>query len=505
MLADKDPASSTSPPGMPWLTQRRVSNIVHLQWSEADSGNLMINNYQILRGTVPGGETLLTTIAGTQIGGAYNDVLPANDTTTYYYKVVAVNSAGSSCGNNEVAAPFIGDNCTGIVIHRNEPAHTEANAGTSTPASLLIDYIAVGEPASSPGNFMFKMKVNDLSSVPINSRWRIIWNSAAAETYPGTPNPDPTSGPLIAQQFYVGMTTGASGAPTFEYGTLADAGTPGVFVISETKRGDALAASGFTSDGTITIFVPKTAVGFQTPSPTAPPIGSLLGAVGGRTFTGDTPGSPESKLERSNTFIDHTFVKAQTDNSYPPATYTVLGNNACPASGLAAIGAVSRKTHGSSGDFDVDLPLSGAPGIECRNNGDNSHKIVVTFPVPVTVNGGNAPQATLTGTGTVSNVTVNGSVVTVDLTGVANAQTITVTLKNVSDGANTLDIPISMGVLLGDVNGSRRVDSADVFQVRQNTLQNAAPTNFRDDVNTSGRIDSTDVFVVRQQTLTSLP
>src|SRR5205807_3120519 len=38
MLATHDPARSTSQPGMPLLTQRRIGNVVHLLWSEADSG-----------------------------------------------------------------------------------------------------------------------------------------------------------------------------------------------------------------------------------------------------------------------------------------------------------------------------------------------------------------------------------------------------------------------------------------------------------------------------------
>ena len=62
-----------------------------------------------------------------------------------------------------------------------------------------------------------------------------------------------------------------------------------------------------------------------------------------------------------------------------------------------------------------------------------------------------------------------------------------------------------MDVLLGDVDASGRVDSTDVFQARQQTLQNANSFNFRMDVDESGRIDSTDVFMTRQQTLTSLP
>ena len=235
MLAPNDPMTTTSKPGMPSVTQRRIGRTIHLGWSEADTGNSAITGYQILRGIASGGETLLTTVPGTQTGGTFDDfdVTAPGTTKTYYYKVLAVNAVGSSCGNNEVAAPYLGDGCTGIVMHKNDPTHPEANAGTATPASLLIDYIAVGEPASSPGNFLFKMKVNDLSTVPPNSRWRIMWNSAAAETYPGVPN-DP-SDPLFAQQFYVGMTTGPSGPPTFEYGTLADAGVPAVFVISESK------------------------------------------------------------------------------------------------------------------------------------------------------------------------------------------------------------------------------------------------------------------------------
>jgi hypothetical protein len=95
----------------------------------------------------------------------------------------------------------------------------------------------------------------------------------------------------------------------------------------------------------------------------------------------------------------------------------------------------------------------------------------------------------------------------VNLTGVTNAQVITVNLSNVTDSAGDFSNTVSerMGVLLGDVDASGRVDSTDVFQVRQQSLQNANASNFRMDIDESGRIDSTDVFIVRQQTLTSLP
>jgi hypothetical protein len=493
LLAGHDPASSTSVPGMPSVTQRRVGSVIHLAWSEADTGNSPITGYQISRGTASGAETPLTTVAGTQIGGTYNDLTATDTTKTYYYKVKATNAVGTSCGNNEVASPYLGDGCTGIIIHKNDPSHPEANAGTNTPASLLIDYIAVGEPPGS-SNLLFKMKVNDLSTVPPNSRWRIMWNSF---TSPG-------------QQYYVGMTTGNTGTPTFEYGTLKDAGVPAIFVIQETTTGTADPESNFQPDGTITIIVPKSA--FGNPQP-----GDLLGAVGGRTITGDTsncatdlpPCTPESKLERSNEFVDHTFVKAQSDNSFPAATYTVAGNGFCNG-GIGPITAVSRKTHSTAGTFDVNLPFD-TPGIECRTGqgaNSNNHQVVITFPGPVTLTNATVtpdPKASPPATGSVSRVIVSGSQVTVNLTGVSNAQTLAINLNGLSNGVDTGNISIPMGVLLGDVNASRLVDSGDVFLVRQQTGQTATSSNFREDVNASGLIDSGDVFLTRQHTATSLP
>jgi hypothetical protein len=171
---------------------------------------------------------------------------------------------------------------------------------------------------------------------------------------------------------------------------------------------------------------------------------------------------------------------------------------------------VSRKTHGTAGDFDILLPLTGTPGIECRTGNTNgAHTLIFTFDTPLVSVGG----ASVTGNGSMVDPNTSGIDPSnshnyiVNLTGVANAQTITVTLTNVMDSIGNFfpTFPVQMGVLLGDVNQTGRVDSADVFQVRQNTLQDATQSNFRSDVNTSGRIDSADVFTTRQQTLTGLP
>src|SRR5260370_40597264 len=113
--------------------------------------------------------------------------------------------------------------------------------------------------------------------------------------------------------------------------------------------GAADAGSNSNADGPITIYIDKSKVGNPQP-------GDLLGAVNGRTFnTGDTP--PET-LERSTALIDHTFVKGQTDNAFPAATYMVVGNGFCNG-GIGPITAVSRKTHATAGTFEVNPLLTG--------------------------------------------------------------------------------------------------------------------------------------------------
>jgi sugar lactone lactonase YvrE len=174
--------------------------------------------------------------------------------------------------------------------------------------------------------------------------------------------------------------------------------------------------------------------------------------------------------------------------------------------GVPVLGVASRKVHGSAGAFDINLPLDGS-GIECRSGGANGdYTIIFTFVNPLASVGG---ASVTSGTGTVSGSAIGGDPrqYIVTLTGVTNAQRLGVTLSNVRDATGDFSPAVagSMGVLLGDVNGSGRVDSTDVFQVRQQTLQNANSSNFRMDVDLSGRIDSTDVFIVRQQALTALP
>ncbi len=170
---------------------------------------------------------------------------------------------------------------------------------------------------------------------------------------------------------------------------------------------------------------------------------------------------------------------------------------------LLMTGAVSRKTHGAAGDFDIPLPLFGAHGVECRNSGGN-HTIVFTFDNNV-VSG----SASVTGgTGSVSgSPTFSANTMTVNLTGVANAQTITVTLSGVTDtNAQVLpDAVVSLGILVGDTNGNGAVSSSDISQTKAQSGAAVTSANFREDVGVNGGISSSDISLVKAQSGTSIP
>ena len=170
---------------------------------------------------------------------------------------------------------------------------------------------------------------------------------------------------------------------------------------------------------------------------------------------------------------------------------------------LALTTAVSRKDHGSAGTFDVDLPLAGEPGVECRSSGGN-HTLVFTFNNNVV--SGNA--SVTTGTGSVlGSPTFATNTMTVNLIGVADVQKVTVTLSNVMDSFSQIlpDTAVSVNMLIGDTNGNKAVNSTDVSQTKLQSGQAVTATNFREDVNTNGSINATDVGTVKLKVGTALP
>ena len=203
------------------------------------------------------------------------------------------------------------------------------------------------------------------------------------------------------------------------------------------------------------------------------------------------------------------YMTIVSDNTGGNVAYPATFNNeedvyyvrVAPSAPVAQ-SAFSRKTHGGAGTFDIPLPLSGSVGVECRSGGaTNDYQMIINFATSVTV----GSASVTSGTGSVSSFTVSGPQVTVNLTGVTNVQRITVTLFNVNDGTHVGNVPVSMGVLVGDVNGNAVVNASDVSLTKSQVGQVVSGSNFREDVNANGTISSTDVALVKAEVGTALP
>ena len=181
---------------------------------------------------------------------------------------------------------------------------------------------------------------------------------------------------------------------------------------------------------------------------------------------------------------------------------------------LPSAGVASRKTHGSAGTFDIQLPTTGTAAVECRSGGQNNdYTLVFTFDRPVA----NSGTATITrGTATVApappggsnpRIADNSNQIIVNLTNVSNSQHLVVTLSNVQDtsGATFPSVAARMDVLVGDTNNDHFTDAVDVSQTKSKSGQAVSSANFREDVNADGFLDAVDVALVKSKSGGSLP
>jgi Dockerin type I domain len=159
------------------------------------------------------------------------------------------------------------------------------------------------------------------------------------------------------------------------------------------------------------------------------------------------------------------------------------------------------------GGFPIDLPLTGAPGIEDRSGGSKGR-----FTVEFTYNNELASVGSvMTSCGMVQSSMIDSSDphrYVVNLRNVTcNAEDVTVTLNNVMDGtSNTILFSEAvMSLLLGDVDGDGAVTGADFSIEKADQGQTTDGTNFRADIDASGSIDRRDATTVKRQIGTALP
>jgi hypothetical protein len=295
LLAAFDPPNAAVAPGTPFLAGKRNGGLVRLSWSEADNGGSAITGYNILRSISPGTETLLATVPGTQL--RYDDPTATDPALTYYYKVVAVNGQGSSCGDNEVPARFVGSSyaASGFTVLADP---TGDQTGAPANADLDVQSLSIAEPGTGPnaGKLVFNLKVADLTTSPNSRMWRIVWNSPNSEF----------------GQFYVGMTKDVAGAVTFEYGTVETQVVGLALGVPTTHKIGTPDSGSFTPSGLITIAIANNRVG-------NPQTGDLLGAFSTRTYATVTD------QIRSTNAIDVTTNATANDATANAATYAVVG------------------------------------------------------------------------------------------------------------------------------------------------------------------------------------
>jgi hypothetical protein len=167
---------------------------------------------------------------------------------------------------------------------------------------------------------------------------------------------------------------------------------------------------------------------------------------------------------------------------------------------------VSRKTHGTS-DFDIPLPASGTPAIECRSGGaSNAFTLIYTLNGNISATGSASVRQ---GTATPGTPTLgpNPNQITVPLTNVANAQHLIVALDGVQDATGAIldNLVARMDVLLGDTTGNGAVNSSDIAQTQSQSGQPVTSFNFREDVTVNGLINSSDIALVQSKSGTALP
>lgn len=165
-------------------------------------------------------------------------------------------------------------------------------------------------------------------------------------------------------------------------------------------------------------------------------------------------------------------------------------------------GSSSRKVHGHAGTF--DLPLGNTPSnptTEPRLG--PTQTIVFTFDGVVT--GGTA--SVTEGAATAGAPTFSGNELIVPLTGVSNAQYVTVAVAGVSTagGGTGGSGSIRIGFLAGDVSQNRVVTLADLVLVNAQLARLVTSSNYLKDVNASGTLTVGDILITNANLAKALP
>ena len=265
----------------------------------------------------------------------------------------------------------------------------------------------------------------------------------------------------------------------------------GTGAIARTVNGGVDWNSTLFSQGMQGIDFPKPETGFAV---------GFVGTILRSTDLGNT-WSPQTSGTSADLFDVHLASDGLTGVAVGASGTILRTANGGQAGGLELLAAASRK-----GNFDIDLPLNGTPGIECRAGGANGN-----FQITLTFNNAVASVDDVAAScGIVHGVRRRASdphSLRVSLTGTCNAQYLTLTLTNVHDDQGNIlpSAKVTAGLLLGDVNGDGVVDATDADQTALDQGETTDADNFREDINSNGSIDAADLARVESQVGAMLP
>lgn len=168
----------------------------------------------------------------------------------------------------------------------------------------------------------------------------------------------------------------------------------------------------------------------------------------------------------------------------------------------AMVGAVSRKSHGAAGTFDIDLEIAAAPPTVEPRASATPHLLELLFTEEISSIGQvNVTDAAL-GALPMPGITTVGPRVLLALQGVGNKARVTVQMSGLN-GIGTAALVIDF--LTGDVSGSHTVNAGDIAAVKASRGMTLGAGNFRRDIDASGIISDADLATVKSRTGASLP
>ncbi len=171
--------------------------------------------------------------------------------------------------------------------------------------------------------------------------------------------------------------------------------------------------------------------------------------------------------------------------------------------------AVSRKTHGGSGNFDLQLALgpAGSGTVEPRTGGPT--EIVFSFNEGVMADDGmiSANEFTISNA-TFGSASISGDTITLNLIGVVDQSVVNIALNGISsmDGVPLSgDNDVEIRALFGDADQSQIVDRPDLMLLKSHNREAVNDSNFVLDLDLDGVISKWDARIVQMNKLHTVP